>query len=405
MSEDNIILRTYKFRIKPTKLQEELLNKHFGCTRFVYNYFLSERIKQYKDTGKSDNSIAQMKYLTILKRDLTWLKEVNSQALQEALKNLQAAYKNFFTQKHNGFPKFKSKKSRNSFTVPQHAKLEYGRLRFPKFNEGIKVIVHRPIKGEVGRFTLSKTKTGKYFVSILTKEDYKPRNRTKKFVGCDFGIKELVITSDNKRYENHRYTKKYEKKLARAQRHLSKKKKGSNSFERQRRKVSLIHEKIANARNDHQHKVTTELISNYDIIAIEDLGVKGMIKNKKLSKHIADASFGTIRRLIEYKAKWNNKLVILVDKFFPSSKNCSICGRKKSNLTLQDRVFVCDNGHVMCRDLNAARNIIAEGLRKLKEILNLIGAGLSDHTGGEGVSSGSNSVQLSVKLEANTISL
>ena len=371
------IFRTYKFELQPTQEQKVLLGKHFGCIRYIYNYFLNEKKEQYQADKKSDNYYAQAATLTVLKKkdETVWLKEVNSQSLQFALRSLDTAYLNFF-RGNAKFPNFKSKKKKNTFTVPQFAVLEENKLYIPKFKEGIKVNVYREVKGEIGKCTFSKTPTGKYFVSILSEEQYQPKEKTGAICGIDLGLKDFAVTSDNKKYKNNKYTKKYERKLKRAQQHLSRKKKGSNSFEKQRRKTARVHEKITNSRMDTLHKISHQLISDYDIIALEDLNVKGMVKNHKLAKHISDASWGTFVRLLEYKADWNDKQVIKINRYYPSSKTCCECGYINQDLKLKDRMWVCKNGHILDRDLNAAKNILKEGLK-------IISSGTGDNTDGD----------------------
>ena len=268
------IHRTYRFELRPTQDQKVLLDKHFGCARFVYNHFLNERKEQYQANQKSDNYYAQAKILSILKKqeDISWLKEVNSQTLQFALRSLDTADLNFF-RGNAKFPRFKSKKRKNGFTVPQHTKLADGKICVPKFKEGIKCIVDREVKCDVGKMTFTKTLTGKYYVSILTEEQYQPKEKTGAVCGVDLGLKDFAITSDGIKFKNNRYTKKYERDLAKAQKHLSRKQKGSNSFERQKQKVAKIHEKISNTRQDVLHKVSHQLVSDYDVIALEDLNV------------------------------------------------------------------------------------------------------------------------------------
>jgi putative transposase len=358
------IHRTYKFELLPNEEQKTLLDKHFGCVRYIYNHFLNERREQYQSDKKTDNYYGQAKTLTELKKkeDTIWLKEVNSQTLQFALRSLDTAYVNFF-RGNAKFPRFKSRKNKNTFTVPQHTKVVGGRIFLPKFKGGVKVNIHREIKGEVGKFTISKTPTGQYFVSILTEQEYNPKKKTGKSVGIDLGLKDFAITSDGIKFKNNRYTKQYARELKKAQQHLSRKQKGSNGFEKQKFKVAKIHEKITNTRQDTLHKVSNEIVNNYDVICLEDLNIKGMIKNRKLSKHIADASWGMFVRFVEYKANWNDKTVVKINRWYPSSKTCNVCGYINQDLNLSDREWTCNNGHVLDRDLNASINILKEGLK------------------------------------------
>jgi len=362
------IHKAYKFELKPNQEEEILLNKHFGCSRFVFNYFLNQRQEQYEKTQKSDNYYKQAKFLTQLKKrkETLWLKEVNSQMLQSTLKNLDTAYQNFFKTKSK-FPRFKSKKSRNSFHIPQHIRIKKDRIYIPKFKRGIKVNFHRKIQGTIRHCTFSKNASGKYFVSITVIEKHKTLKKTGKSVGIDLGLKDFAITSDKIKYKNHRHTKKYAKKLKLAQKHLSRKAKQSNSFEKQRRKVARIHERITNSRQDNLHKISTALISKYDVICLEDLHIKGMIRNRKLSKHIADASWATFVRFLEYKADWNDKKVIKIDRFFASSKTCHSCSWLKKDLELSDRIWTCRKcKKIHDRDINASLNILKEGLKILQ---------------------------------------
>ena len=392
------INRTYKFRLYPNKAQADLLSRHFGCARFVYNYFLNQRIEQYRLTGKSDNFYEQCKALTALKKqeETEWLKEVNSQTLQFSIRCLEEAYTNFF-QKRAKFPKFKSKHSKNSFTVPQCANISDNRLFIRKFREGIKCRVHREIKGKIGRVTVSKTPSGKYFVSVSTEEEYETSlEKTDKSVGLDLGLKDFLITSEGEIFKNNRYTRKYEYILSRAQKHLSRKKKGSRRFENQRLKVSRLHEKISNSRSDYLHKCSISLVRRYDTICIEDLNVKGMIRNHNLAKSISDVSWGSFITMLTYKADWNGKRVVKINRYFPSSQTCSVCGNvNKETKDLSIRNWECPICHTHHnRDVNAAINILNLGLNKN------ISAGTVDYTDGEDVRANLLKGQSSVKSEA-----
>lgn len=359
------MLKSFKYKLKPTKEQTVLLNKHFGSIRFVYNHFLNERKIEYETNKNTINYYDNSKSLTELKKDenYSWLNEVNAQSLQNSLKNLESSYKSFF-KFNKGFPKFKSKHRKNSFTVPQYVKLENDKLSFPKFNEPIKVIIDRTFIGTIKQCTISKTPTNEYFVSILVETEHTKCEKTGKSIGIDLGLKDFVITSDGHKYKNNRYTKTYSKELKKHQKHLSRKTKGSNRYNKQKLKVARIHKKITNSRINNLHKVSTELIKKYDVIVLEDLNIKGMVKNHKLSKHISDASWGTFVQYLTYKAEWNDKEIVKVGRFFPSSKTCHCCGYINQNLTLEMREWECPSCHVkLDRDLNASKNILKEGLK------------------------------------------
>ena len=359
------IHKVYKFRIYPNEEQEILLSKHFGCSRFVYNHFLNERKEQYQKDKKSDNYYTQAKTLTDLKKkeEYNWLKEVNSQTIQFSLRCLDTAYVNFF-RGNAQFPNFKSRKHKNTFTIPQFGRLEDNKILIPKFKYGIKVkLDKREIIGKVGKMNITKTPTGKYYVSIFTEQTPEQLPKTNKQVGIDLGIKDFVITSDGIKFKNNRYTKKYSRELKKAQQHLSRKKKGSNGFEKQKLKVAKIHEKITSCRLDTLHKVSYQLVKENDLIVVEDLNVKGMIKNHKLSKHIADASWGNFVNLLNYKCEWYGKELVKVNRFYPSSKTCNSCGWINQGLKLSEREWTCKCGETHDRDLNASKNILKEGLK------------------------------------------
>ena len=357
------MLKAYKYKLLPNDEQKCLLNKHFGSIRFIYNHFLNERKNEYETNKNTLNYYDNAKSLTELKKDDNhkWLKEINSQSLQYSLKCLDGAYQNFFKYK-KGFPKFKSKKHKNSFSVPQSVNVIDNELNIPKFKDGIKFIKHREFNGIVKSCTISKTSTNEYFVSILVETTHIPYEKTNKTVGIDLGLKDFIITSDGKKYKNNRYTKKYERKLKVAQQHLSRKTKDSNKYNKQKLKVAKIHKKITNSRVDNLHKVSTDLIKKYDNIILEDLNIKGMVKNHKLSKHIADASWGKFVELLTYKAKWNNRNIVHIDRFFPSSKTCNKCGYINQDLNLNMREWTCRACHSHHdRDINASLNILKEG--------------------------------------------
>ena len=376
-----VILKTYKYRMYPNKEQQQMLAKYFGSVRFVYNHFLAERKRQYEENGKSDNYYAQARTLTKLKKqeEYKWLKEINSQTLQFALRNLETSYTNFF-RGNAKFPRFKAKKSGGSFHIPQSCSIGNGKIYIPKFKDGIKIVEHRSFKGgEVRNMTISVTPSGKYYVSILTKVSYEPLQKTKAKVGIDLGLKDLVITSDGKKYSSNKFIKHYSKELAKEQKHLSKKKKGSNSWDRQRIKVARIQEKIHNCRFDKLHKISTDLVRHYDVICCEDLNVKGMQRNHKLAQSISDASWGEFLLMLTYKAVMNDKQVVKIDRYYQSSKTCHCCGWVKEDLQLKDREWTCPHcGNTLDRDVNAAMNILQEGLRNTS-------AGTVDYTDGADV--------------------
>ena len=389
--------KTYKFRIYPTAEQETLLAKHFGCTRYVYNHFLNERKEQYQADKKSDNYHEQAAALTKLKKEeeTKWLKEVNSQSLQFALRSLDSAFLNFF-RGNAQFPKFKSRKHKSTFTIPQFGTLTDNKIHIPKFKEEIKVKLHRDVRGKIGKMSITKTPTGKYFVSIFTEQEIEQLPKTGKQIGIDLGLKDFVITSDGKKYKNNKHTKKYAKQLKKAQQHLSRKQKGSNGFEKQKLKVAKIHEKIASCRLDTLHKVSHQLVNQYDLISVEDLNVKGMFKNHKLSKHIADACWGNFVILLQYKCDWYGKELVKVNRSYPSSKTCGDCGWINQELKLSDREWTCDScGVVHDRDINASRNILKEGLKN-------ISAGTVEYTDGD-PNKTSEKKRRSVKSEAQPI--
>ena len=372
------MLKSFKYKLLPNQEQTILLNKHFGSVRFIYNYFLNERKKEYETNKQTLNYYDNAKSLTILKKDenFKWLKEVSSQSLQHSLKHLEGAYNGFFKGRTK-FPKFKSKHNKNSFHIPQYISVEKSYLNIPKFKEGIKMIQDRKFNGEIRQCTISKTPTNEYFVSILVETTHKKLENTGLSVGIDLGIKDFVITSDGFKYKNNRYTKQYEKELKVNQQHLSRKIKGSNRYNKQSLKVAKIYKKITNSRKDNLHKVSLDLVRKYDTIFLEDLNIKDMIKNHKLSKHIQDCSWGTFITYLEYKSLWNDKQIVKIDRFFPSSKTCSKCGYINQNLKLDIREWTCPSCKAKHdRDFNAATNIKQEGFK-------IISSGTDDYRHGD----------------------
>ena len=372
------IYKAYKFRIYPTKIQVDFLNKQFGAVRFIYNYFLNQRDTQFKETGKSDNYYAQTKALKLMKwqEEFKWLKEINSQTCQQALQCLDAAYLKFF-RKETAFPRFKKKKNYQSFCVPQHFKILEKGIIIPKLKSQIKCKFHREIVGEVKSLTISKTPIGKHFVSILVeqKNEYKQTSEGK--IGIDLGIKDFVTLSDGTKYSFS--VSKKTKKLKKLQHYYSKKQKGSKRKEKLRLRIARIYEKIANSRRDFQHKLSTKLTNEYQTICLETLRVKNMMKNHKLARAIGEASWYSFVNMLQYKGKWKGCDIIQIDQFYPSSKTCSRCNWKKENLKLSERSWVCPKcGTIHDRDINAAKNILTYGLS-----LKSISSGTEDYKRGE----------------------
>lgn len=360
-----MMLKAYKYRLYPTKTQEVLLVKHFGCVRYIYNYGLERKIKSYSETKKSVSRFTIQAALPKLKKSEStkWLSEVNLLSLQAALLNLDMTFTRFFKEK-KGFPKFKSKHdNRQSFQVPQNTELDYEakRVYLPKFKEGIKCKFDRQFKGKIKTSTVSRTPTGKYFISILVEtEDTIPNKAPideNKAVGVDLGIKTFATLSDGTEIQNPKYLKKALKKLKRLQRSVSRKKKGSNSRKKAVKLLARQYEKVSNKRKDFLHKASTYLIDNYDTICLETLSASNMMKNHKLARAIQDIGIYTFNSYMDYKAEWYGKNIIRIGRFEPSSKMCS-CGHIYNGMKLSDRVWTCPAcGAVNQRDLLAAQNV------------------------------------------------
>ena len=366
----------------PNKRQMELINKHIGSVRFLYNLALETKQIAYASKQVNLSRYDLQKQLVDLKKECEWLKEVNSQSLQVALMNLDVAYLRFF-KGQNSFPKYKKKSNGGSFNVPQNVSLKDDKLIIPKFREGIEIVLHRPIKGAIRQATISKTPTGKYFVSILceTGEEIKPKTKIKEntSVGIDLGIKTFLVTSDGECFENPKFLRKAQSRLKYVQRKYSKYK-----GKRTRKKLAKLHEKVTNQRKDFLQKVSTELIKNHDSICIEDLNIKGMLKNHNLAQSITDASWSMFVDMLEYKAEWYGKNILKIGRFDPSSKTCSCCGSINKELTLQDREWTCSKCNTLLdRDVNASINIknfalknhlsVERRLKNRNELPNLLG--------------------------------
>ena len=356
------MFKAYKYRISPTNLQKELIAKHIGSSRFVYNFALETKISVYLGSKQNLSSFDLIKKLPELKKEYEWLKEVNSQSLQQSIQNMDIAFKKFF--KGAGFPKFKSKhKGRQSFSVPQNVIVENDLLIIPKFKEGLDIVLHRPIKGIIKSATISVTPTGKYFASILVDTNeiipQKAAINESTTIGIDLGIKDFAITSEGEVFENPKYLRKAQDKLKYVQRKYSK-----NKGKRTKKRLALLHEKAVNKRKDFLHKTSTKLIRENQTICLEDLAVKNMVKNYCLAQAISDASWSAFVSMLEYKADWHGVNILRIGRFAPSSKTCSCCGYINKELTLKDREWTCKScNSVLDRDVNAAINIKSFALK------------------------------------------
>ena len=358
------MLKAFRYRISPTEEQKVLLNKHIGSVRFLYNIALETKQIAYASKQVNLSRYDLQRQLKDLKNECEWLKEVNSQSLQVALMNLDAAYLRFF-KGQNSFPTFKKKSNGGSFNIPQNVFLEDGKLVIPKFKKGIDIVLHRQIKGKIRQATISRTPTGKYFVSILceTGEVIKPKKNIKEktTIGIDLGIKTFIVASNGQEFDNPKYLRKAQSKLKYVQRKYSK-----NKGKRTKHRLAILHEKVANKRKDFLHKVSSELIKNHDSIAIETLQVSNMLKNHCLAQSISDAGWGTFVTMLEYKAEWYGKNILKIGRFEPSSKLHANCGHINKDLTLKDREWTCPKcGEVVSRDVNAAINIKSFALKNI----------------------------------------
>jgi len=361
------MLKAYKYRLYPTKEQQVFFNKTFGCVRFIYNKMLNDRIQAYekhKDSGEKSKYPTPAQY----KSEFPWLKEVDSLALANAQLNLDKAYKNFFREiqkgnKDQGFPKFKSKKKYDySYTTNNQngtITLIDGKIKLPKIGT-IKIKLHRNFIGVIKSATIRKAPSGKYFISILVDSENKQFNKIDNAIGVDVGIKEFATTSNGDKYSNPKWLRKSEKRLAQLQKSLSRKQLGSKNRNKARLKVAKLHEKIANQRNDFLHKLSTTLLHENQVVVIEDLRVKNMQQNHKLAKAISEVSWAEFRRILECKAQWYGRNIVIAPSNYASSQLCSGCGYKNSDVkNLVVREWICPEcGQIHDRDINASKNLL-----------------------------------------------
>ena len=368
------MLKAYKYRLYPNKGQKEQIQKTFWCCRFVYNQTLSHRKEVYEAKKESMSRIDCNNWKNqVLKKEYEWLNEVDKFALDNAIINMDLSYQKFFKE-HAGYPKFKSKRNNkksysNNFTNGNiEVSFEKNKIKLPKL-KWVKAKIHREFEGKIKSATISQVPSGKYFVSVLVETEHESMETTDAMIGIDLGIKDLLITSDGEKFDNIRTTKKYEDKLTKEQRKLSHKVKGSKNWNKQRIKVARIHEKIHNTRIDNLHKISHKLVSENQVIISEDLAVSNMVKNHNLAKAISDCGWYELTRQLSYKSEWNNRQYIKIGRFVPSSQTCNVCGyinQKTKDLSVRE--WTCHQcGAVHDRDINAAINILNEGLRILEE--------------------------------------
>lgn len=360
----NTIKKAYKYRFYPNNEQKEQLEKTFGCTRFVYNHFLKIRTHEWFENQKRVGYNETAGLLVSLKKekDFEWLKEVPSVCLQQALQNLDNAFKNFF-QKRAKYPTFKKKKNSQSarYTTSGFT-YKNGVIKLAKHSKPLDIKWSRKFNGNPSSVTVSKDSSGRYHISILVEEKIELKDVIKNEIGLDLGLSHAVITSEGEKINNQRFFKNDEKKLAKAQKRLSRKQKGSNNRKKARLKVAKIHARISDKRMDYAHKLTTKIVNENQVIAVESLQIKNLIRNRKLSKAISDVGWHQIIRMLEYKSAWYGRSFVQIDKFYPSSKRCSGCGYLSAKMPLSIRSWECPECRVNHdRDINAAKNILKAG--------------------------------------------
>jgi putative transposase len=356
------INKAFKFRIYPNSQQIQFLAQSFGCARVVFNYFLRQRIHYYAETGNGLNYHNNALALTQLKKllEFEWLNDINSQSLQQTLRNLDIAYHNFFN-KRAEFPKFKKKRNKQSFNVPQHFSIHDNMLDIPKC-KGIKIKLHRDIEGTIKSITISKMPSGKYFASVLCELDIPEPVFTGNEIGIDYGIKAFITTSEGKIIESPKFLRKSELKLDLLSRRLSRKQPSAKNRYKAQKRLARQHEKVSNQRQDFLHKTSKQLVSDNQAIYIESLAIRNMIKLHTLAKSISDSGWNTFVNMLKYKGSWYGCHIIEIDRWFPSSKRCHVCGYINDNLTLSDRSWLCPECSTdHDRDVNASINILTFG--------------------------------------------
>lgn len=361
------MLTATRIRLYPNATQRQALAQQFGCARWVWNDALAETQRLYKETGKGLGYESMCVRLPKLKQEHDWLGAATAQVLQQSLRNLSRAFVNFF-ERRGRYPRFKSKHGPQSIQFPQAVRLDGSRIKLPKLG-AVKCVVHRPIVGTIKTVTVSRTACGHFYASVLTEDGnpMPPVSTDGRAIGIDVGLIDFAVTSEAQHFANPQHLRKAEKNLARKQRKLARKVKGSKSRDKARRLVARAHERVTNARRDFLHKTSRRLVNENQVLAVEDLCVKAMVKNPNLAKSISDAGWGMFSRFIEYKAGRAGKLFVKTNRWFPSSKTCHVCGVIHAGMGLSVRRWKCDGcGTTHDRDENAAANIRDEAVRMIQ---------------------------------------